>query len=62
MSARVRVAEGDAAVLEAFETLVGECHAIDIAREIERGMLTAADRLDVDGPGALPHDRIELPM
>lgn len=57
VSARVRVGEGDAAMREAFETLVGEGDAIDIAREIEGGVLAAPDGLDVDGPGTLPDGR-----
>lgn len=56
--ARVCVAEGDALVVKPLEPIVREGHAVDVPREIERGLLTGADRLDVDRPGALPDVRI----
>ena len=60
MRTRVGVAEGDVPVLEALERMVGERDAIDIAREVAHGLLAAADLLDVNRPGALPHGGIEI--
>ena len=57
--ARVGVAEGDPALVESVQAVVGERDAVDVAREIERGLLAAADRLEVDRPGFLPHARID---
>ncbi len=60
LGARVRVAEGDALVLKPLEPIVRKGHAVDVPREIERGLLTGADLLDVDRPGALPDSWINL--
>ena len=38
-------AEGDVVLLEAVDTVVGECDVIDVAREVEQGMLTGSDLL-----------------
>ena len=53
------VAEGDATVFKAFEAVVGERDVVDVAREVARRMLPAADLLHVDRPGFLPHARID---
>jgi hypothetical protein len=60
VSARVRVSEGDVVVFEAFEAVVGKGHAVDVAREVERGLLAAADLLDMDDPRPLPCGGIEI--
>ena len=50
----VGVAESDPAVLEAFDAVVGEGDAVDVAREVEGGALAVADLLDVDNPRGVP--------
>jgi hypothetical protein len=59
--AAVGVAEGDAAVFEALDTVVGQGDTIDVAREVEGGLFAGADLLDVDPPVALgnPFERHE---
>lgn len=58
--AGVRVAEGDVVLLEAFDAVVGERDAVDVAREIEQGVLAGADLLHVDGPPLIPDGGIDL--
>ena len=49
----VGVGEGDPAVLEAFDAVVGESDAVDVAREVEGRALAVADLLDVGDPGCV---------
>ena len=56
----VGVAEGDAATGERFDALVGERDAVDVMREIERGVMSAADLLDVNGPRSVPDVGIDM--
>jgi len=49
----VGVAESDPAVLEAFDAVVGEGDAVDVAREVEGRALAVADLLDVGDPGCV---------
>ena len=58
--ARVGEAEGDAAEREALEAVVGEGHAVDVAREVARGVLAASDLLHMHGPGSLPDRGIDV--
>jgi len=58
--ARVGVAEGDMAMVEAFDAVVGEGDAVDVAGEIEGGVGAGADRLDVDRPAPLPYGGIAM--
>jgi hypothetical protein len=48
---RIGVAEGDLVVLEALDAMVGESDAVDVAGEIEGGLVAGADLVDVDVPG-----------
>lgn len=48
LGARMGVAKRDAGVLEPFERMVAEGDAIDVAREIARGVVTAPDLLDME--------------
>lgn len=61
-SARVGVAEGDAAVLEAFEPVVGESDAVDVTGEIACCVSAAADLLDVDVPALCPGIGRDVPI
>ena len=58
--ARVSVAESDAFLLEAFDAVVVERDALDVAREIGQGVLARADLLHVHGPALLPHSWIDV--
>jgi len=46
----VGVAESNPALLEAFDSVVGDGNAVDVAREVESRVLAVADLLDVDHP------------
>ena len=56
---RVRVSEGDAAVLEGFQRVVAEGDAVDVARERADGVIAGPDLLDVHGPLAAPDRGID---
>ena len=56
----VGVAEGDPALLEALDARVGEGDAVDVTGEVEGGVVTVADLLDMGGPGAGPDGRVDL--
>jgi hypothetical protein len=56
----VGVAEGDPAMLEGPNPVVGEGDAVDVTGEIEGGVVTVADLLDMDGPGAGPDGRVDV--
>jgi hypothetical protein len=58
--ARAGIAEGDAAVLEGFDAVVGEGDAMDIAGEVLGGVLAVASVLKVDVPGCAEDRRIDL--
>lgn len=58
--ARAGIAEGDAAVLEGFDAVVGEGDAMDIAGEVLGGVLAVASVLEVDVPGCAEDRRIDL--
>ena len=62
MRARACVAEGDAAVLEAFERVGAAGDPVDVAREIAGGVIAGADLLHVHGPAPRPHRGIDLPI
>jgi len=59
---RVGMVKRDVTVSKPVDPLIGERHAIDVAREIERGVLAIPDLVDMDGPAPTPHaqvDRVE---
>ncbi|MCI0435224.1 MAG: hypothetical protein L0271_16525 [Gemmatimonadetes bacterium] len=55
----VSIAEGDLAVGEAFNAVIAERDAIDVAREVQRGVLAPANRLDVHDPASAPDRGIQ---
>jgi hypothetical protein len=62
-TAGVGVAEGDSSSpLAALDAVVGEGDPKDVAREVEGGVLAAADLLDVNVPGLLEDFRREVPQ
>lgn len=58
--ARVNVAEGDAAVLEPLQSMIGERDVIDVARELSVGLRAPADLLHVHGPDPQPDGGIDV--
>ena len=56
---RMSVFESDLIVTHALDPLIGERDPIDVAREIECGVLPGPNGLDVDRPPPLPHARID---
>ncbi len=57
---RVRIPKGDLPVGEAFNALIGDRHAIDVARAIERRVSPTPNLRDVDGPAAASRERVVL--
>jgi hypothetical protein len=60
--ARAGIAEGDSAVFEGFDAVVGEGDPMDIAGEVLGGVLAVASVLEVDVPGFAEDLRIDLPQ
>jgi hypothetical protein len=60
VSARGGVAEGDAAVLEGFDAIVGDRDAMGIAGKVLGGVLAVAGVLEMDVPGFAEDRRIDL--
>ena len=56
------VAESNVVLVEAFDAVVGEYDAIDVARQIEQGLLTGTNLLHVHGRSLFPDGRIDLLM
>ena len=50
----VPIAEGDVAVLDAFQTAIGDADAEDVAAQIVEDLLAASGVLAVHDPGSRP--------
>jgi hypothetical protein len=60
VSAGGGVAEGDAAMIEGFDAIVGDRDAMGIAGKVLGGVLAVAGVLEVDVPGLAEDRRIDL--
>lgn len=60
--ARADIAEGDAAVIEGFDAVVGESDTMDISGKVLGSVLAVASVLEVDVPGFAEDRRIDLPQ